>query len=61
VYDEVLFHWGLETDSRFGEWYRELGLEVLGEDPLFDKNLSGFDEMKRVGLNFGDGDLMYDN
>jgi hypothetical protein len=22
VYDEVLFHWGLETDSRFGEWHR---------------------------------------
>jgi hypothetical protein len=35
VYDEVLFHWGLETDSKFGKWYRENRLEVLGDDPIF--------------------------
>jgi hypothetical protein len=38
VYDEVLFHWGLETDSRFGEWHREHRLEILGEDPLFGED-----------------------
>jgi hypothetical protein len=38
VYDEVLFHWGLETDSEFGEWHREHRLDILGEDPLFGEN-----------------------
>jgi hypothetical protein len=36
VYDEILFHWGLETDSKFGKWHREHRLVVLGEDPLFE-------------------------
>jgi hypothetical protein len=38
VYDEVLFHWGLETDSKFGEWHRKHRLEILGEDPLFGED-----------------------
>ncbi|KAF1844982.1 uncharacterized protein K460DRAFT_416321 [Cucurbitaria berberidis CBS 394.84] len=42
VYDEVLYHWGLETDSRHGEWHRQNRLKVLGEDPRFDEERMGF-------------------
>lgn len=37
VFDEILFHWLLETDSRRGSWYKGNRLQVLGEDPVFDE------------------------
>ena len=37
VFEEILYHWLLETDGRRGEWHKEHRLEVLGEDPLFDE------------------------
>jgi hypothetical protein len=41
-YDEILYHWGLETDSKYGLWYRQHRLEVLGEDPMFPDETLGF-------------------
>ena len=41
VYDEVLYHWGFETDSNWGEWYKQNRLKVLGEDPRFDEEVMG--------------------
>jgi hypothetical protein len=41
VYDEILHHWGFETDSRWGEWYRQNRSMVLGEDPRFDDETMG--------------------
>jgi hypothetical protein len=37
VYDEVLRHYLLETDSRRGQWHKERRLELLGEDPVFEE------------------------
>jgi hypothetical protein len=41
IYDDVLCRRGFETDSRFGEWYRQNRLGVLGEDPRFDDEVMG--------------------
>jgi hypothetical protein len=40
-YDHIRYHWGLETDSRRGAWYKQNRLEVLGEDPRFDEEVMG--------------------
>lgn len=42
VHDDVLHYWGLETDSRRGEWFRQNRLHTLGEDPRFDSENMGF-------------------
>ncbi|KAH8700064.1 hypothetical protein GQ44DRAFT_786201 [Phaeosphaeriaceae sp. PMI808] len=42
VYDEVLYHWGLETGSKDGEWYRRNRVKVLGQDPSFDSDTLGW-------------------
>jgi len=41
VYDEILYRWGLETNSKCGAWYRQNRLTVLGEDPRFDEETMG--------------------
>tara|TARA_R110002003_G_scaffold284_5_gene18290 strand:+ start:4694 stop:6379 length:1686 start_codon:yes stop_codon:yes gene_type:complete len=41
LYDEVLWHWGLETDSKWGDWHKQNRLKVLGEDPRFDDEKMG--------------------
>jgi hypothetical protein len=42
TYDEILYHWGLEIDSKYGAWYRQRRHEVLGEDPIFPDELLDF-------------------
>jgi hypothetical protein len=37
VYDVVLRHYLLETDSRRGQWHKEHRMQFLGEDPVFDE------------------------
>jgi hypothetical protein len=41
VYDEIVYHWGLETSSEWGGWYKENRQEALGEDPRFDEETMG--------------------
>jgi hypothetical protein len=41
VCDEIMYRWGLETDSRSGDWYKQNRLQVLGEDPRFDEERIG--------------------
>ncbi|KAF1937387.1 hypothetical protein EJ02DRAFT_458773 [Clathrospora elynae] len=41
VYEDVLYHWGLETDSVYGAWHRQHRLQVLGEDPCPDEETVG--------------------
>jgi hypothetical protein len=41
VYEDVLFRWGFETDSKFGAWHRQNRWKVLGEDPRFDEEVMG--------------------
>ncbi|KAH7396953.1 hypothetical protein DE146DRAFT_586411, partial [Phaeosphaeria sp. MPI-PUGE-AT-0046c] len=42
VYEDVLHHWSLETDSRRGNWFKRNRLQVLGEDPKFYAEHMGF-------------------
>jgi hypothetical protein len=42
VYDEILYHWGFETSSVWGDWYKQNRLNVLGEDPRFDEEKIGW-------------------
>ncbi|KAH9882190.1 hypothetical protein J1614_001362 [Plenodomus biglobosus] len=37
VFDEVLYHWLLETNSQRGDWHKSQRLRILGEDPLLDE------------------------
>jgi hypothetical protein len=41
VYDEILYHWGLETSSEWGGWYKKNRQQALGEDPRFDEETMG--------------------
>jgi hypothetical protein len=41
VYDEILYRWGFETDSRWGKWYKQNRLLVLGKDPKFGEEIVG--------------------
>jgi hypothetical protein len=41
VYDEIMSRWGLETDSKWGDWYKQNRLQVLGQDPRFDDETMG--------------------
>lgn len=50
VHDDVLLYWGLETDSRRGEWYKQNRLHTLGEDPRFDsENMSFWEAWLKQG------------
>ncbi|KAH7082917.1 hypothetical protein BKA63DRAFT_501850, partial [Paraphoma chrysanthemicola] len=41
VYDGIMWHWGMETSSKLGEWHKQNRLQVLGEDPVFDEDNKG--------------------
>jgi hypothetical protein len=41
VYDDILYRWGFETNSKCGAWYKQNRLTVLGEDPRFDEDTMG--------------------
>jgi hypothetical protein len=38
VHDEIMYHWGLETDSKWGDWYKQNRLQALGEDSYCRKS-----------------------
>jgi len=42
VFQEAMYHWGLETGNDRSEWYKQNRLEVLGEDPRFDEETMGW-------------------
>ncbi|KAH3904360.1 hypothetical protein HBH56_235020 [Parastagonospora nodorum] len=41
VYDDILYRWGFETNSKCGAWYKQNRLTVLGKDPRFDEETMG--------------------
>lgn len=41
VYEDALYHWGLETDSRRGNCCKQNRLHLLGKDPVFESEHMG--------------------